>query len=300
MGNTPGLCYPCVVLPVDIVAMANVPLSFESLFWLPHQHANGAHVMAMDEALLDWCRDLASSTLIVRTYTWNHPTLSLGVHQPDKSSQAAYEHYVQTDPTLNVVQRPTGGRAILHGTDVSYAFITNHPGIMAMPLSESYCVFMTWVHDALERCGVSVQCDADASNTRYAKSALCFETHTSHDLISTDGQKITGASQLRRHHGLLQHGAAFLAPFNVDAPTFETTLREILQADPQLKNPPWQTLCLDDDASLHARVTELTQQTQADADRRLAKLSTTSGSQRVPDSLCSTVNASDSDIGVSR
>ncbi len=179
------------------------PLTLDQILWLPHQHASGAAVMAMDEALLDWCREHAERTppkrlLIARTYTWDEPTLSLGVHQSDKSCQLAYNQHPEARA---VVQRPTGGRAILHGADVSYAFITNHPGLMNVPLKDSYCVLMAWVHQALEQCGVTVQCDTDASDKRYALSALCFDTHTPHDLLSHQGQKITGASQLRRHHG---------------------------------------------------------------------------------------------------
>jgi len=70
----------------------------------------GAWNMAVDEAMLEGLR-LGLSPPTLRVYTWSEPTISLG------RAQAA-------DPGLGawpLVRRPTGGRAVWHVNDFTYA-----------------------------------------------------------------------------------------------------------------------------------------------------------------------------------
>jgi lipoate---protein ligase len=185
-------------------------------------HASGAEQMALDEALLEWIRAVAEPSLIVRTYTWTVPTLSLGVHQPAKDYPAlarAYQHLAEA-----IVRRPTGGRAILHGKDVSFAFITNDPGLLHQNLSDSYAFFTKFVQTALMQSGIPVTETAEAEGIDYLRSPACFNTHTPSDLKDIQGRKICGSAQLRRQNGILQHGAAFLTDYGLSQAPFTQAL----------------------------------------------------------------------------
>lgn len=255
----------------------------ESVEWqdLPLLCADGVAQMALDEALLLWLQD-APPTLISRAYQWASPTLSVGKNQSIQSIQAAYQA-LATVPNTAVVRRPTGGRAILHGADVSFAFITNVPAIRNLSLPDSYCIFATWVRQTLQALGVSLQGACTPDSKAYTRSALCFETQSVGDLTRPDGSKVAGAAQWRASHGILQHGAAFINPEGISAQSFDTTLQNIITADLGRPAKPLQP-------QLEYRLNTLwnTQQEayKADSAAILAKCATTSGSHLAPDSPC--------------
>lgn len=182
------------------------------LLALPSGAQSGIYNMALDEALLEWVRVQQEPVLLVRTYCWEVPTLSLGMNQKVRDLDFLFRYYGQSQAVKAVVRRPTGGRAILHGQDISFAFITNQPQILKQGLKEAYAIFSGMVQQALESLGLQTRLAADAGNRDYLRSPVCFQTHTPSDLLAMDGQKLSGSAQLRRSGGLLQHGAAFIAP----------------------------------------------------------------------------------------
>src|SRR5437867_13293237 len=77
--------------------------------------ADGAANMARDEALLDSALRGGPPTL--RIYSWLRPTLSLGAHQPSSDTDLRACRRLGVD----LVRRPTGGGAVLHDVEVTYA-----------------------------------------------------------------------------------------------------------------------------------------------------------------------------------
>ncbi|HMA19794.1 MAG TPA: hypothetical protein VKO87_03265, partial [Gemmatimonadaceae bacterium] len=72
--------------------------------------------MARDSALMDRARETGETVFSV--YSWERPTLSLGRNQTalDKYDLAEIERR-----GMDVVRRPTGGRALLHWREVTYS-----------------------------------------------------------------------------------------------------------------------------------------------------------------------------------
>ncbi len=248
-------------------------------YWVKQLNTNGIEQMALDEALLDHLEGISLETpfIIARTYTWSTPTLSLGVHQKDMDSQKAYQHYA-AQQAIDLVRRPTGGRSILHGEDVSFAFITNSRTLLNGPLDESYCYFMRWVRQSLERLGVPLTVSCETDRRAYMRSALCFETKTPSDLTTLEGQKVAGAAQLRRHKGILQHGAAFVKPFGISAVQFDQSLRNVItEALGDISR-----LSLKDEQALQGKWDDLKKAYRLEAETTLTRLLMTSGSHLVP------------------
>ena len=192
---------------------------------------SGACNMALDEALLETVRQPEQSpVMIVRTYCWEVPTLSLGVHQAVKDIDFLMAFYGKNSDGSNkvrdVVRRPTGGRAILHGDDVSFSFTTNDPALLPQSLKASYVFLSRFVQQALGGLQLSVQASEQAGSRDYLRSPVCFETHTPSDLLAQSGDKLSGSAQLRRQGGILQHGAAFLQAYDISAPAFSAALFE--------------------------------------------------------------------------
>lgn len=239
---------------------------------------SGVFNMALDEALLEYCRAADGPVFIVRTYRWQEPTLSLGVNQPEKDVAALLRLYGDLNgrrPAL--VRRPTGGRAILHGEDISFSFVTNDPVLLKKPLKDTYCVLTRHIRHTLEALGIAAQSCDGAGDREYLRSPVCFETHTTSDLVAENGQKLAGSAQLRRSGGLLQHGAAFLQPYGVSESAFARTLFQVVaQAHglPALADFPM--------ARLHDLLAERQAAYTRESGEILERASTTSGSQFLP------------------
>jgi lipoate-protein ligase A len=163
--------------------------------------ADGPTQMAADEALLDHAA--ATGRPALRFYTWDPPTLSLGYFQPAADRLA--------DPNLAAlpyVRRPTGGGAIVHHHELTYA--------LALPPGPPWQSGVPWpcrMHDtiraAMSKFGVlAVGCAGGQEAGRGA--FVCFEHQTPGDVIF-GGHKIVGSAQRKRGGALLQHGSILLA-----------------------------------------------------------------------------------------
>ena len=76
---------------------------------------SGAENMAVDLALL---RAAQAGEVFLRFYRWSPPCLSLGRNEPALSR---YDRHLIETLGLDVVRRPTGGRAVWHNAEVTYA-----------------------------------------------------------------------------------------------------------------------------------------------------------------------------------
>ena len=152
--------------------------------------------MAVDEAILTLSP--ASKRPTLRLYGWQRPTLSLGYFQPvsDVDVEACQQH------EIDLVRRPTGGRAVLHHQEVTYSVVA---GLDLLPggVSASYRQISDTLIDTLERLGLKAQ--LQRSHTK-ANSSVCFDTPSFAELTVL-GKKVCGSAQTRTKHALLQHGA---------------------------------------------------------------------------------------------
>src|SRR5215475_12470108 len=83
---------------------------------------DGERNMAIDASLLEEVDRSETPRTIVRFYSWLTPTISLGRNQ--KIDKAVDLDYCRTSG-IHVVHRPTGGRAVLHDDELTYAVISN-------------------------------------------------------------------------------------------------------------------------------------------------------------------------------
>ena len=168
---------------------------------LPFETLTGPVNMAADEALLQSAS--AGGVASLRFYGWSEPTLSLGYFQPAADRL--------TDPLLARlpwVRRATGGAALVHHREVTYA-LALPPG-KAWQSGESWaCRFHPIVTAALAGAGAetrSVACGQEAK----LGAVLCFLHQTPGDLVA-GAAKVVGSAQRKQKGALLQHGGILLA-----------------------------------------------------------------------------------------
>lgn len=162
--------------------------------------ASGAWNMAVDTAILEAVgRGEVLPTL--RLYAWDPPCLSLGYAQPVGDVE---QEKVQARG-WGVVRRPTGGRAILHADELTYAVIApkQEPRLRGGVLP-SYRRISQALLKALHLLGLPVQASSK-KNTINREQAICFETPSDYEITVT-GKKLIGSAQLRKKEGVLQHG----------------------------------------------------------------------------------------------
>ena len=163
--------------------------------------AKGAWNMAVDEAVLAAVgRGEAPPTL--RLYAWSPPCLSLGRHQPPNEVDLARLRA----RGWGMVRRPTGGRAILHTDELTYAVIApaEHP-LMRGGVLPSYRRLAAGLLAALRALGVEARMEGEHPPSAEAPP-VCFEVPSSYEL-TVAGRKILGSAQARRHGAVLQHGS---------------------------------------------------------------------------------------------
>ncbi|MFQ3616883.1 MAG: biotin/lipoate A/B protein ligase family protein [Cyanobacteriota bacterium] len=171
---------------------------------IPLMTADGATQMAIDRWLFEQhAQGLHPPTL--RFYTWEPIALSLGYHQrqiPDHWRSLTYQNR-----PIDLVRRPSGGRAVLHQGDLTYAVITSGLGPSRKAAYEKICTFLI---EGWRSLGVSLH--YGTAGRGYIHNPDCFGTATSADLVTDNGYKLIGSAQLRRGDCILQHGSMRLRP----------------------------------------------------------------------------------------
>lgn len=170
--------------------------------------ADGAWNMAVDEILLDGVAAGAVPPTL-RFYEWMPACLSLGYFQPFD--------VVDTDGCrrlgVDVVRRPTGGRAILHDRELTYsvalpASLLGHDG----GVLPSYYRLSLALQEGLRRLGVpATLAPESAASGPPAHGPVCFDRPSAHEIL-LQGRKLVGSAQMRRGGGILQHGSILIEP----------------------------------------------------------------------------------------
>lgn len=160
----------------------------------------GPDNMAVDEAILQ-AVSAGAAPPTLRLYAWQPFCLSLGYGQRYSDADAAR----LASHGWDSVRRPTGGRAILHGDELTYSVALPMDHSLAQgDVVESYRRISEALMAALQVLGMRPESEKQAKGT-HGLGPVCFEV-PSHYEITVRGQKLIGSAQVRRKTGILQHG----------------------------------------------------------------------------------------------
>lgn len=189
--------------------------------------------MARDEALLQ-AHAAGSTPPTIRLYRWLPACLSLGRFQ--RSDAVRWDACAAAN--VAVVRRPSGGRALLHADELTYAVIARVDHLVfanAETIPASYQRINTALLAGLRHLGVAAELAPRRSRTSEHNassvvkhqapsvnrpSPACFDTPAAYEL-TVAGRKLAGSAQARREGVLLQHGAL---PFTPHAAQLQTLL----------------------------------------------------------------------------
>lgn len=163
----------------------------------------GARNMARDHALAE---ALDPGRGVLRLYRWTRPTLSFGRNEP---ALELYDRDAVERGRNDVVRRPTGGRAVFHHHEVTYAAVT--PLRALGGVRESYRLVNAALVRGLAELGVTADIAPGPSGERAApvSAGPCFREPAEGE-VTVEGRKLVGSAQARIGRGLLQHGSILL------------------------------------------------------------------------------------------
>jgi lipoate---protein ligase len=193
--------------------------------YIPPISADGTTQMAIDRWLFSQHQQGLQPPSL-RFYTWEPAALSLGYHQ--RTYPEHWQHLVWEGQPIGLVSRPTGGRAVLHQGDLTYAVITTATATDRRRSYEQLCQFLIQGWQVL---GVPLQ--FGAAGRGYINNPNCFGTATAADLVTADGAKLIGSAQLRQDTSILQHGSMRL---HQDPVLFEQVFQIADRAIPNISN----------------------------------------------------------------
>ncbi|MFT5233515.1 MAG: lipoate-protein ligase A [Candidatus Krumholzibacteriia bacterium] len=167
--------------------------------------------MARDQELLE--THVPGDDPILRIYWWQPAAVTIGYNQnfsdfdADTIAAKGYE----------MVRRPTGGRAILHADELTYAVVGTSPStLFGDSLHSTYMKINEALMLFLHSLGIAADI-SDGESRADSRGLVCFRSAGKHE-ISVGGRKIVGSAQRRTNGVFLQHGSILAGPGHLELP----------------------------------------------------------------------------------
>ncbi len=173
----------------------------------------GAVNMARDTSLLTEFKP--GDDPVLRLYRWQPAAISIGYNQRD----ADFDLTAVAAAGCDLVQRPTGGRAILHADELTYAVVGPTSGpLFGDSLHSAYTRINTGLLAFLLELDIKAEISAGESR-QDTRSLVCFKSAGRHE-IRVAGRKLIGSAQRRTGGAFLQHGSILSGPRHLQLPQF--------------------------------------------------------------------------------
>jgi len=143
--------------------------------------------------------------IVFSVYAWERPTLSFGRNQ---TARERYNPGLVAELGLDVVRRPTGGRALVHYREVTYSVTA--PVEHGVSMRDSCASINSLLLHALEALGVTASEARPAGRTQPPDCSSCFAAPAAGEIVA-GGRKLVGSAQYREGGAFLQHGSILVA-----------------------------------------------------------------------------------------
>lgn len=158
--------------------------------------------MAIDEVLASGVAQ-GQELPTLRLYGWMPPCVSIGRFQPVGDIRVEALQRAGVD----LVRRITGGRALLHKEEVTYAVLMPKDHAIAQQgILESYRQLSAGLLATLQLLSLEADMLQPSRQSRMPLSAACMEVPSPYEIL-VSGRKLIGSAQCRRADYVLQHGS---------------------------------------------------------------------------------------------
>ena len=158
----------------------------------------------------------------LRFYKFDPPAVTVGYLQKN-------HHPVNWPADFDVVKRPTGGRAVFHSNDITYAVSCSEDIFeKKYSLIDFYNLIAEGLLSGMEKMGIEAEIYRRKSGRKYSSKVSCFSSISIAEIV-VGGKKLIGSAQCRRNKNILQHGSI---PLTID----ETTESKLFGTDPSARD----------------------------------------------------------------
>ncbi len=173
----------------------------------------GGFNMDFDIELVERCRNENKSFL--RFYRWKPYAISLGYNQ----TKFASGHKIDTDKCkadgLDIVERPTGGRAVLHSEELTYSVVTKSDDAVHEMYKKISLALLNGLKliepekTELQALSFTKEMPDLLKLAKTGMYNLCFNTSIKNE-INCKGKKLVGSAQRKFGDIVLQHGSVLI------------------------------------------------------------------------------------------
>ncbi|MCD6595724.1 lipoate--protein ligase family protein [bacterium] len=187
---------------------------------------SGKQNMDRDRALLEWAYSDDKAKPVLRFFMWNPPAISIGFMQPMKQIDDAKCR----ENGIDIVRRPTGGKAIYHHTEFTYSVTLppKHP-MASLSVLETYNELSRALAFGLRNLEIPAKLAKGSAKIGGANPS-CFSSASRYELM-VDGKKLVGSAQRRKHRAVLQQGSIITGPQYLKLADFLTEYSETVREE---------------------------------------------------------------------
>jgi lipoate-protein ligase A len=175
--------------------------------FIPFNRCSAFENMATDEAILKVGQQ-RNIPPTLRFYGWIKPAVSIGYFQ---NPRCEINCNFCRKGGIDIVRRPTGGKAVFHDSDLTYSFVAHERNpLFSSDIMENYGTISRCIARGLEKAGIEAALSEKGRESRLGSlDSFCFSLPLRNELLA-GGKKICGSAQLRSRSTFLQHGSILL------------------------------------------------------------------------------------------
>jgi lipoate-protein ligase A len=177
----------------------------------------GRFNMDFDLRLINRCKN--ENISILRFYGWRPYCISLGYNQGKGLKENVIDYEKCKRDGVDVVRRPTGGRAVFHAEEITYSVITKS-GESVQALHNKISLALIKGLQTLDISNANLQKLSLVKETpnllklaRTGMYNLCFNTSIKYE-VNLNGRKLIGSAQRKIDDIILQHGSILIGDYH--------------------------------------------------------------------------------------
>jgi lipoate-protein ligase A len=163
---------------------------------------------------LQLAKNYKDNEIFFRLYRWNPYCISLGANQPPDSINSERAH----QDNIDIVIRPTGGRAVLHAEELTYSVVYPLDSFSSArdiysQLNLALLKGLKIYDSRLSSFELENHQPNFAEIYKQENNGVCFAVSAKSE-IKFSGKKIVGSAQRKFEKVVLQHGSILCGPFH--------------------------------------------------------------------------------------
>jgi lipoate-protein ligase A len=207
----------------------------------------GIYNMDYDLKLVEKCSSSGDSFL--RFYRWKPYAISLGYNQSRTTGALKLDEKKCSADGIDIVERPTGGRAVLHSEELTYSVVMKTD----KPIRDTYRNISLAIINGLKLIEPG---NSNLKNLSFAKETpdilkliktgmynLCFNSQVKYE-INYKGKKLVGSAQRKFSSIILQHGSVLIGNHHKNIVDYLIASKS--EKDNMKKEMDEKTICLSD------------------------------------------------------